>query len=119
MLKEVSWMCIRKPFFKAASHGEHALPFSTGPDISCTPCLVRSSWKALLVWWRAHDKRAKQAVLLVEGAGGEKQGIRQAVGRRAFAERERPEAIDGDRWPVGGMKRAVMLELALPCKFRG
>jgi len=58
-------------------------------------------------------------VLLVEGAGSEEEGIRRPAGGGAAAEGDRPEAIDLDRRPVGGVERAAVLELVLPVEVRG
>src|SRR5262249_52152772 len=61
---------------------------------------------------------------LVEGARGEEEGIRRAIGivRRAVAEGQRPKAIDRERWSVGGVQGAAGLELALTgevCRVEG
>src|SRR3989442_8559455 len=68
---------------------------------------------------RGNHERAEQAVLLVEGAGSEEEGIRRPAGGGAAAEGERPEAVDLDRRPVGGVERAAVLELVLPVEVRG
>src|SRR2546426_12620267 len=77
-------------------------------------------WRPLVAVGRGrHDERAEQAVLLVTGARGEEEGIRRPVGGGAAAEGDRPEAVDGNRRPVGGVERAAVLELALPVETRG
>ena len=58
-------------------------------------------------------------MLLIEGASGKEKSIRRPIGGRAFAEGERPESINDDGRPVGGMERAAVLKLALPGELRG
>src|SRR5215831_19666757 len=61
---------------------------------------------------------------LLEGARGEEEGVRRAVGvvGRALAEGQRPEAINRERWSVRGVQGAAGLELALTgegCRVEG
>src|SRR5262249_44487976 len=74
--------------------------------------------------WRNRDERTKQAMTLVEGARGEEESIRRAIGvvGRSLTEGQRPEAIDRERWSVGGVQGAAGLELALTgegCRVEG
>src|SRR6266571_7208990 len=72
-----------------------------------------SSGRALMIRRRGPHERPEEAVLLVIGARGEEEGIGRTVVGGALAEAERPEALDGDRRPFGGVKRAAVLELAV------
>src|SRR5215470_8813288 len=61
---------------------------------------------------------------LLEGARGEEESIRRAIGvvGRSLAEGQRPEAIDRERWSVGGVQGAAGLKLALTgegCRVEG
>src|SRR6266849_3804605 len=67
----------------------------------------------LLLRRRGPHEHPEEAVLLVIGARGEEEGIRRPVVGGALAEAERPESVDGDRRPFGGVKRAAVLELAV------
>src|SRR3989449_10667210 len=77
-------------------------------------------WRPLVAVGRGrHDERAEQAVVLATGARGEEEGVRRPVGGAAAAEGDCPEAVDGDRRPVGGVERGAALELALPGGLSG
>src|SRR5437667_8205731 len=58
------------------------------------------------------NKRAKQAMLLVEGTGREEERIRRPVIGGTFAEGQGPEAVDLDRMAVNAKEWAAVLELA-------
>src|SRR5437870_11638785 len=58
-------------------------------------------------------------MLLASRARGEEEGIRRPIVGGALAEAERPEAVDGDRRPSGGVQRAAVLELAVAFQAPG
>jgi hypothetical protein len=68
--------------------------------------------------WRNQDQRAKQAVLLVEGAGREEEGRRRSRAP-AVAEGQRPEPVNRERLAIGAMERAAGLELTGAREARG
>src|SRR5712664_1300457 len=104
------------------SEGASRAPSEASPQVRLRrqkPALeLRYADTRLVRGWSDHE-RAEQAVLLVEGAGGEEEGIRRPAGGGAAAEGERPEAVDLDRPAVRGMERTAVLELALAVEVRG
>src|SRR5947208_3041186 len=88
---------------------------------ACGLALSRPWFPRLLTTVRrwSHDEGAEQAVPLVEGARGEEEGIRRPVRGGAATERDRPEAVDGDRRAVGGVELTARLILAIAEQLPG
>src|SRR2546425_1932037 len=93
---------------------------STGRDQTRTASWIggagaRTTVSELVIVTRrfCDNEHAEEAVLFVQGPGGEEKRIRRTVGRGAFAEGERPETLNEERRPVGGVELAALLRLAV------